>query len=81
VRTQIDGAGICQSCGKKLVSIDIDPKETENFATSLTNLACQKEVKADFVRFQVRKCLAFVDLKKSVYLELFGFFASWVLVF
>ncbi|GMY32247.1 proteinaceous RNase P 1, chloroplastic/mitochondrial-like isoform X1 [Fagus crenata] len=36
----------------KLVSIDIDPKETENFATSLTNLACQKEVKADFVRFQ-----------------------------
>ena len=74
VRTQMDGAGICQSCGEKLVSIDIDPKETENFAASLTNLACQKEVKANFVRFQVRKCLAFVvDLKKSVYLELFGF--------
>uniref|UniRef100_A0A2N9G762 ribonuclease P n=1 Tax=Fagus sylvatica TaxID=28930 RepID=A0A2N9G762_FAGSY len=52
VRTHMDGAGICQSCGEKLVSIDIDPKETENFATSLTNLACQKEVKADFVQFQ-----------------------------
>ncbi|GMY32251.1 proteinaceous rnase p 1, chloroplastic/mitochondrial [Fagus crenata] len=32
VRTHMDGAGICQSCGEKLVSIDIDPKETENFA-------------------------------------------------
>ncbi|GMY32254.1 proteinaceous RNase P 1, chloroplastic/mitochondrial-like isoform X1 [Fagus crenata] len=53
VRTHMDGAGICQSCGEKLVSIDIDPKETENFAASLTNLACQKEVKADFVRFQL----------------------------
>ena len=81
VRTHMDGAGICQLCGEKLVSIDIDPKEMENFATSLTNLACQKEVKADFVRFQVRKCLTFVvDLKKSVF-GAFWFFASWVLVF
>ncbi|XP_075637225.1 proteinaceous RNase P 1, chloroplastic/mitochondrial [Castanea sativa] len=52
VSTQMDGAGVCQSCGEKLVCIDIDPKETENFASSLTNVACQKEVKADFVRFQ-----------------------------
>ncbi|XP_037497733.1 proteinaceous RNase P 1, chloroplastic/mitochondrial isoform X2 [Jatropha curcas] len=52
VRTKIDEQGICCSCGQKLVCIDIDPRETENFATSLANLACRKEVKADFVLFQ-----------------------------
>ncbi|KAL7227798.1 hypothetical protein ACSBR1_022640 [Camellia fascicularis] len=51
-RTQMDEMGVCQSCGEKLVSIDIDPKEAENFTTSLTNLACQREVKADFMQFQ-----------------------------
>lgn len=51
-RTQMDGTGVCQSCGEKLVCIDIDPKETENFASSLANVACQREVKADFVCFQ-----------------------------
>ena len=44
----MDEAGVCQSCGEKLVGIDIDPRETENFASSLTKLACQREVKADF---------------------------------
>ncbi|CBI21803.3 unnamed protein product, partial [Vitis vinifera] len=48
----MDEAGVCQSCGEKLVGIDIDPRETENFASSLTKLACQREVKADFVQFQ-----------------------------
>uniref|UniRef100_F6H1S8 ribonuclease P n=3 Tax=Vitis vinifera TaxID=29760 RepID=F6H1S8_VITVI len=52
VRTEMDEAGVCQSCGEKLVCIDIDPRETENFASSLTKLACQREVKADFVQFQ-----------------------------
>ncbi|KAL8160195.1 hypothetical protein V2J09_001732 [Rumex salicifolius] len=52
VRTELNKTGVCRSCGEKLVSIDIDPKETENFATSLANLACQREVKAEFVRFQ-----------------------------
>ncbi|RVW78486.1 Proteinaceous RNase P 1, chloroplastic/mitochondrial [Vitis vinifera] len=52
-RTEMDEAGVCQSCGEKLVGIDIDPRETENFASSLTKLACQREVKADFVQFQV----------------------------
>ncbi|KAF7143792.1 hypothetical protein RHSIM_Rhsim05G0111800 [Rhododendron simsii] len=51
-RTHMDEKGVCQSCGEKLVCIDIDPKEAENFATSLTSLACQKEVKGDFRRFQ-----------------------------
>ena len=53
VRTQMNERGMCQSCGEKLVSIDIDPKETESFASSLSSLACQREVRADFVRFQV----------------------------
>ncbi|KAJ7978247.1 proteinaceous RNase P 1, chloroplastic/mitochondrial-like [Quillaja saponaria] len=52
LKTQMDESGMCYSCGEKLVSIDIDPKETENFATSLTRLACQREVKADFNQFQ-----------------------------
>lgn len=53
VRTQMDEAGTCSACRQKLVCIDIDPKETENFATSLIKLANQKEARAHFVRFQV----------------------------
>lgn len=53
VKTQVNDTGLCLSCGEKLVSIDIDPKETENFATSLTRLACQREAKANFKHFQV----------------------------
>ncbi|XP_028805991.1 proteinaceous RNase P 1, chloroplastic/mitochondrial isoform X2 [Neltuma alba] len=52
VKTHITDAGMCLSCSEKLVSIDIDPKETENFATSLTRLACQREAKANFNHFQ-----------------------------
>ncbi|KAG6590089.1 Proteinaceous RNase P 1, chloroplastic/mitochondrial, partial [Cucurbita argyrosperma subsp. sororia] len=52
VRTVMDDSGVCQLCGQKLVCIDIDPKETENFAASLTKLACEREVKAEFNRFQ-----------------------------
>ncbi|XP_062111428.1 proteinaceous RNase P 1, chloroplastic/mitochondrial [Humulus lupulus] len=52
LRTQIKEEGVCQSCNEKLVCIDIDPRETENFATSLTSLACGREVKEDFLRFQ-----------------------------
>lgn len=54
VRTQMDDKGVCHSCGEKLVCIDIDPRETENFAVSLANLACQREVKTDFINFQVQ---------------------------
>lgn len=53
VRTQMDEAGTCSACRQKLVCIDIDPKETENFATSLIKLANQREARAHFVRFQV----------------------------
>lgn len=52
VRAEMDSSGVCRSCGEKLVCIDIDPKETENFANSLAKLACEREVKANFVQFQ-----------------------------
>ncbi|KAI9187388.1 hypothetical protein LWI28_027525 [Acer negundo] len=51
-RTQMNDNGVCYSCAEKLVCIDIDPRETENFASSLSNLACEREVKNDFKRFQ-----------------------------
>lgn len=52
VRTEVDESGVCRSCGEKLICIDIDPKETENFGDSLVKLACEGGVKADFVLFQ-----------------------------
>ncbi|CAF1823483.1 hypothetical protein HID58_059393 [Brassica napus] len=51
-RTEMDENGVCRCCKEKLVCIDINPVETENFAASLTRLACQKEVKASFNQFQ-----------------------------
>lgn len=53
-RSEMDKNGACQRCGERLVCIDIDPSETENFAKSLTELACKREVKDDFMLFQVQ---------------------------
>lgn len=58
-KTHVNEDGMCLSCGEKLVSIDIDPKETENFAASLSKLACQREVKANFNHFQVQQSSLF----------------------
>ncbi|GAV69381.1 RNase_Zc3h12a domain-containing protein/PPR_3 domain-containing protein [Cephalotus follicularis] len=52
MRTRMDERGVCESCGEKLVCIDLDARETANFASSLSKLACQREVKADFNSFQ-----------------------------
>ncbi|XP_042037537.1 proteinaceous RNase P 1, chloroplastic/mitochondrial-like [Salvia splendens] len=52
VRTRMSEAGVCQSCGEKLVCIDIDPQETENFAKSLSKLASEREVQSHFAQFQ-----------------------------
>lgn len=52
VKTNVDEDGMCLSCSEKLVSIDIDPKETENFAASLSKLAREKQPKANFNHFQ-----------------------------
>ncbi|KAK1386013.1 Ribonuclease P [Heracleum sosnowskyi] len=52
VRTEMDDTGVCGCCREKLVCIDIDPRETAKFSTSLTKLACEREVKAGFLPFQ-----------------------------
>ncbi|KAK6945562.1 Protein-only RNase P, C-terminal [Dillenia turbinata] len=52
VRTEMDANGVCRSCGEKLVCIDIDPQETENFAASLASLACERECRAGFMQFK-----------------------------
>lgn len=52
-RSEMDGDGVCRRCGERLVCIDIDPVETEEFARKLAKLASEKEATADFVRFQV----------------------------
>lgn len=50
----LDASGVCQECGEQLVTIDIDPKETDLFAKSLSELACQRESKNnEFKKFQV----------------------------
>uniref|UniRef100_A0A7N0T721 ribonuclease P n=1 Tax=Kalanchoe fedtschenkoi TaxID=63787 RepID=A0A7N0T721_KALFE len=51
-RSEMNEKGICQKCGENLVCIDIDPRETEKFASSLASLACQREAKTNFVQFQ-----------------------------
>nr|BAP69208.1 pentatricopeptide repeat protein [Physcomitrium patens] len=49
----LDTGGVCQECGQQLVTIDIDPNETEMFAKSLSELACQREGKNnEFKKFQ-----------------------------
>ncbi|KAL0346603.1 UNVERIFIED_CONTAM: Proteinaceous RNase P 1, chloroplastic/mitochondrial [Sesamum calycinum] len=44
--------GLCKSCGAKLVTIDLDPMETENFAKSVAAIAAQREKKSSFQKFQ-----------------------------
>ncbi|KAF3773973.1 Proteinaceous RNase P 1 [Nymphaea thermarum] len=52
VRTWVNENGVCQACGQRMVTVDIDPVETENFGKSLAELACQREVKTNFTKFQ-----------------------------
>ncbi|XP_010911060.1 proteinaceous RNase P 1, chloroplastic/mitochondrial isoform X2 [Elaeis guineensis] len=51
-RSEMDENGVCRRCGERLVCIDIDPQETEDFVKSLASLASQREVKTDFMGFQ-----------------------------
>lgn len=50
--TEMGKDGTCQRCGERLVCIDIDPAETDNFANSLTELAIKLEAREDFLSFQ-----------------------------
>ncbi|KAG9147766.1 hypothetical protein Leryth_018820 [Lithospermum erythrorhizon] len=65
VRTQMDENGVCGSCREKLVCIDIDPKETENFANSLAKLASEREVRSNFVSFKKERKICSVPVVMS----------------
>ncbi|GLJ26022.1 hypothetical protein SUGI_0499080 [Cryptomeria japonica] len=51
-KTIMSPEGVCQCCGKQLVSSDIDSEETETFAQSLARLACEREANQNFKNFQ-----------------------------
>uniref|UniRef100_A0A0D9WBL5 ribonuclease P n=1 Tax=Leersia perrieri TaxID=77586 RepID=A0A0D9WBL5_9ORYZ len=49
-RSVMDKQGTCQRCGERLVCIDIDPSETQNFADSVAQIAIKRD--ANFRQFQ-----------------------------
>ncbi|KAK3034331.1 hypothetical protein RJ639_032229 [Escallonia herrerae] len=51
-RTFVGPDGLCKCCGEKLVTIDLDPIETEKFAESVANVAKQREKNSNFEKFQ-----------------------------
>uniref|UniRef100_A0A0E0CJ15 ribonuclease P n=1 Tax=Oryza meridionalis TaxID=40149 RepID=A0A0E0CJ15_9ORYZ len=50
--SHIDRNGVCLACGEKLTIIDLDPKETEDFATLVAKLAIKRERRSNFENFQ-----------------------------
>ncbi|XP_015082430.1 proteinaceous RNase P 1, chloroplastic/mitochondrial-like isoform X2 [Solanum pennellii] len=44
--------GCCKCCAEKLVTIDLDPEETEKFAKSVASIAAQRERNSSFQKFQ-----------------------------
>ncbi|XP_062090805.1 proteinaceous RNase P 1, chloroplastic/mitochondrial-like [Humulus lupulus] len=52
LQTSIGADGLCRCCGEKLVTIDLDPKETESFAESVASIAIEKEKHSNFQKFQ-----------------------------
>lgn len=52
-RTSVGPDGVCKCCGEKLVTIDLDPAETENFAESVASIAVERERNSSFQKFQV----------------------------
>lgn len=46
--------GCCKCCAEKLVTIDLDPEETEKFAKSVASIAVHRERNSSFQKFQVR---------------------------
>lgn len=51
--TTVGTDGLCNCCGERLALIDLDPKETENFAESVASIAIKKEKNSSFQKFQV----------------------------
>ncbi|CAL4970046.1 unnamed protein product [Urochloa decumbens] len=51
-RSNINKNGVCLACGEKLTIIDLDPKETDDFATFVAKLAIKRERNSNFEIFQ-----------------------------
>ncbi|KAK6137066.1 hypothetical protein DH2020_029191 [Rehmannia glutinosa] len=51
-RSPVESDGSCKCCGEKLVTIDLDLAETENFAKSVATIAAQREKNSSFQKFQ-----------------------------
>lgn len=51
-RGSITVDGHCSCCGQKLACVDIDQRETEKFADSVSSLAMERETKTNFRNFQ-----------------------------
>ncbi|XP_055824987.1 proteinaceous RNase P 1, chloroplastic/mitochondrial-like isoform X2 [Solanum dulcamara] len=51
-RAIVGSDGCCKCCAEKLVTIDLDPKETEKFAKSVASIAAQRERNSSFQKFQ-----------------------------
>ncbi|KAK4713432.1 hypothetical protein R3W88_019339 [Solanum pinnatisectum] len=50
--TIVGSDGCCKCCAEKLVTIDLDPEETEKFAKSVASIAAQREKNSSFQKFQ-----------------------------
>ncbi|KAL3642988.1 hypothetical protein CASFOL_013803 [Castilleja foliolosa] len=51
-RSPVGADGLCKCCGENLVTIDLDPAETESFANSVASIASQRETNSSFQKFQ-----------------------------
>ncbi|XP_043703318.1 proteinaceous RNase P 1, chloroplastic/mitochondrial-like isoform X2 [Telopea speciosissima] len=52
LHTSVGDDGVCQGCGEKLATIDLDPTETEIFAKSVASIAANRERNSGFQKFQ-----------------------------
>ncbi|PKI60266.1 hypothetical protein CRG98_019321 [Punica granatum] len=52
LRASVGDDGSCKRCGEKLALIDLDPKETENFAESVAAIAIKRDWNSSFQKFQ-----------------------------
>ncbi|KAI3714636.1 hypothetical protein L6452_21594 [Arctium lappa] len=51
-RSFVGKDGLCQCCGEKLATIDLDPIETERFAESVARIAKERDRNSSFEKFQ-----------------------------
>ncbi|KAJ4958627.1 hypothetical protein NE237_025738 [Protea cynaroides] len=52
LHTSVGDDGVCQGCGEKLATIDLDPAKTQLFAKSVASIASNRERNSSFQDFQ-----------------------------